>query len=203
MKIVGDHSGTDFRNENLSCVNFRWAEIDGADFTGANLRGANFTRMSIKHVNFTNAELAESNFCNSSLHNTKFDGACLFDAHFGAAQLRYASFRNANLKGSLLSSAVFLNTDFTGADFTGAYIPLTEFDDNELSKSLSIVKLAIDDQRGYTPLAVKDSRGEYKIYSGCRVFTVKEAIEHWGSKEYPSRVLGQNYVKGILALNSL
>jgi hypothetical protein len=63
-----------------------------------------------------------------------------------------------------------------------------------------IFLLEIEDTRGYTAYAqIKNS--EIMIGSGCRYFTVNEAIEHWGNSYTGIREQGDNYLAGILKLN--
>ena len=91
-----------------------------------------------------------------------------------AIDLDEANMRGANMRGA----------DLLGADLSGA---------------TGVFCLAVGDPRGYRPIAVKHADG-WRIASGCRWFTVAEALAHWGAADYHTPTLGAQYVAAINAL---
>ena len=93
--------------------------------------------------------------------------AYLCDADLRYADLRYADLRDADLRGANLR----------GADLCGASgcILLTETD------------------HGYHVVA-GFREGEWRIWAGCRDFTIQEAREHWGAPDYHTPLSGRRVV---------
>ena len=79
----------------------------------------------------------------------------------------------------------------TGADLTGAVLSRAVLTGADLTNT-GIVCLAVGDPRGYRPVLF-----EGMVYSGCRAFTVGDALAHWGSPEYHTPELGTAYCRAI------
>lgn len=71
--------------------------------------------------------------------------------------------------------------NLTGASLTGAK---------------GLICLHVHHPEDYRPVAVKHDDG-WRIFAGCRSFTVPQALAHWGSPEYHTPALGAAYVRAI------
>ena len=114
----------------------------------------------------------------ANLTGAYLTGADLTEADLTGANLRGANLIEANLEGANLRGA-----NLRGANLVEAIIPFS----------------SIIDERGYT-LHYKVTHDNILFISGCRTFPLEEAIEHWGSPNYPDKRRGQRYLitcKGI------
>lgn len=172
-----DLPGTDLRGANLHGANLR-----GANLRGANLRGANLRDTVLAEANLTEADLREANLCRATIHET-----CL---------------RGANLSKANLSQATLAGSDLTDAQLTGATLCSTRFNGANLRWAIDLVELDMVDPRGYRPVAIRHYDG-WKIASGCRWFTIDEALEHWGNSRYVgSPTFARRYCRAIEQLIS-
>jgi hypothetical protein len=145
---------------------------------------AKFTHALLYHADFTGSRLSEANFTGSLLSNANFKGAVLAHADFTGSRLS-----NANFKGAVLAHADFTGSRLSNANFKGAV----------LTGAIGLICLPVGDPRGYRPVAVRHGDG-WMIAAGCRWFTVAQALEHWGSPDYPDRALGDQYVAAVKGL---
>ena len=95
-----------------------------------------------------------------------------------------ASLEGADLEGAYLRCAYL-----RGANLKGAY----------LRGANGVYELDMADPRGYRPLAVAHTDG-WRISSGCRWFTVEEAMAHWSNPEHEAPGIASRYIRAINAL---
>lgn len=76
--------------------------------------------------------------------------------------------------------------DLRGADLSGA----------DLRGAKGLICLHVIHPAGYRPVAVEHGES-WRIFAGCRSFTVAKALAHWGSPEYHTPELGAAYVRAI------
>ena len=86
-----------------------------------------------------------------------------------------------------------------GASLDGARLDCASLDGASLRGASGIEMIHVNDPRGYRPVAVWHG-DHWMIAAGCRWFSRKDALAHWGAKDYPDRALGRLYVKAIRAL---
>ena len=95
-----------------------------------------------------------------------------------------------------LDGAVFTYARLKGAAFTGAWLYRANFTNAKLDGAVGLVCLPVTDPRGYRALAVRHGKG-WMIAAWCRWYTPAEALAHWGSKDYPDRARGEQYVAAV------
>jgi len=93
-----DLSNVDFRKANLRFINLKEAILDGADFSGAEMKYANIKEASLKGAKFVGTEMENCNI--------------------KEANLTKANFKNANLEGSNLKEASLYGVNFSGTDLS-------------------------------------------------------------------------------------
>lgn len=126
----------------------------------------------------------ESGGSRADLRGANLRGAYLGGANLSGANLGDANLRGANLRGANLGGAGLRDACLRGADLRGAK---------------HIVCLDMHDPRGYTPVVVNHG-GAWRIFSGCRDFTVADALNHWGEEYEGDRSIADRYLR---ALNEL
>jgi len=131
------------------------------------------------------AYLREADLREANLRGANLRGANLRGADLGEADLRAADLGEANLHGANLHGANLSGADLRGADLRGAE---------------HCVRLDMVDPREYQPVAVATDDG-WQIYSGCRSFSVREALDHWGAKYKGRRKIGDRYLRAIKELS--
>lgn len=124
-------------NPNLSEVSsgFSNFNFNGGNFRNTNLSRVNFNSTEFIDADFSNADLRESNFAGVS-----FDSATLTHAALGGARFFNCSFVNANLSFATLDNTVFTDVRLRGANFTGADLMNTIFLDTLLSEAKGLQK---------------------------------------------------------------
>ena len=124
MQFLGsDLSYADFSNvQNLSKKDFRDTDLSGVDFSGRDLTHANFKNANLKGVNFENA----------TFFGTTFNRANLEDVNLSNAKIAGSLFWNTNLKNANMANSDIIDSDFLKADLENvnlldAYIVNSEF----------------------------------------------------------------------------
>jgi uncharacterized protein YjbI with pentapeptide repeats len=167
----------DFANlsdADLRCANLSGANLSEADLNGANLRWANLCGADLRWANLSEANLDFSNLRGANLRCANLSDANLSDADLSEADLNGTDLREANLCGA----------KFNWANLREANGVTVRFRDPRYEKE------------GYQ-LVAWTSEGEPWFNSGCRSFNKKDALEHWGSLNYPDKERGQLYVNAI------
>ena len=161
-------------------------EEDGkpADLHGANLRGANLFEADLRE-----ADLWRTNLWEADLRGADLRGASLGEANLREADLYKADLCEAGLRGADLREANLRKANLYKADLRGA----------SLYKTKGIKYISFD-PRGYILVSYKN--GEM-FKAGCRDFTYKEALSHWGSSAYEDQVRGKQYIEAIKLLKNL
>ena len=86
--------------------------------------------------------------------------------------------------------------DLRGADLSGANLRGADLSGADLRGVSGFLLLPVQDIRGYSFIhAVLHE--EWMVRAGCRLFTIQEARERWGSKSYPDRDRGDDYLYAI------
>ena len=124
----------------------------------------------------------------------------------GERDFHRADLPGANLPGADLSGANLSGADLSGANLSrarlgGASLPGARLSGARLgARTLSgrAVQLGPDD-RGYWMVAFATDEG-WIICSGCREFTLSEALRHWGSSRYENRARGRWAVRRLKLL---
>lgn len=129
-----------------------------ADLRAADLYGANLRWTDLSGADLRGATLRWANLSGANLHGADLRGADMSGASLGNANLRDANLHGANLIG----------TKHRGANPGDA---------------VGVIKLPVDDPRGYLWLAVAQDDG-WIIWVGCRWMTIPEARQHWLSPDY-------------------
>ncbi len=153
-------------------------------------RGENLAKVELRSANLRQANLAGVNLTEAYLRNTDFTQANLESALLGGCSAHHACFRDADLSSVNLYLARFYRTDFHGANLAHACIDGALLSDCRPS----IYELDMVDPRGYRPIAVMHDSG-WRIKSGCRWFTVAEAVDHWGRSDH--RESADRYLRAI------
>ena len=143
----------------------------------------------------TTAEIAEWREANPS-ERLDLSRADLSMADLSVANLSGANLRGANLSRADLSRADLRGADLRGADLRGADLSRANLRGADLYVTKGITQLDMIDPRGYTPIA-QELDGKTIIISGCRRFTVNEALDHWGEGYQGNRKIGDRYLRAI------
>lgn len=140
-------------------------EADGkrADLRRADLEGATLTGVDLRRAVMTGVDLRRADLRR----------AVLWGADLRGADLRCADLEGATLAGADLRRADLRRATLTGATLTGA----------TLTGARGLYELDMTDPRGYRPVAVAHPDG-WRIASGCRWFTVPEAVAHWSGRDH-------------------
>ncbi len=120
-------------------------------------------------------------------------------ADLSRAYLSRANLSGANLSGADLRGADLSGADLRGADLSGADLRRAYLRGAYLSGADGIAMLDMSDPREYQPIAVQWADG-WRIGSGCRWFTVDDALKHWGPDYNGDRDTGDRYLRAINAL---
>jgi len=147
-----------------------------ANLSEANLWEANLSGANLSEANLSRANLWEANLSEANLNRANLWGANLIRANLSGANLIRANLIRANLSGANLS----------GANLSGA----------------TSIKYVSFDERGYTLIMWK-MKGVLYFNAGCRFFSEKDALAHWGSEMYPDKSRGSKYVKSIRFLSDI
>jgi uncharacterized protein YjbI with pentapeptide repeats len=124
------HSGSDFRNKDLSGRALSESDFSCADFRGADLRDSTFIDAQLIGADFRGAKLDGANFAGATLFRANLSGQ---DFHFTAGRDPAAAIlcdsleseTCADMTGAILTGANFVfadvrSQDEAGVDFTGA-----------------------------------------------------------------------------------
>ena len=132
------------------------------------------------------ADLCGANLCGADLRGADLDGA----------NLRVTNLRGADLSRADLSRADLYGTNFSGADLRGANLREANLGRADFRGANGVAQLDMVDPRGYSPIA-QEVDGNTMIKSGCRYFTVDEALAHWGDEYQGDREIGDRYLRAI------
>jgi hypothetical protein len=164
---------------NLVDANLSGANLDFADLCGANLREADLSDANLSGADLSGATLSDANLSGADLSDAVLNGANLDFANLDFANLDFANLRDADLR----------EADLRWADLNGT-------DLNEANGVAVLFRDPRYEEKGYQ-LVAWTSEGEPWFNSGCRSFNKKDALEHWGSLNYPDKERGQLYVNAI------
>ena len=189
--ILAKHRAWCFSQPDGACAylrgaNLRDANLSGAYLSGANLRDANLRGAHLRDANLRDAYLRGAHLRGADLRDADLSGAYLSGADLRGANLRDANLRDAYLSGAYLSGADLRGADLRGANLSGA----------NLRDAKHICVLPVGDDRGYMPIASRQKDG-WRVFSGCRSFSLLEAHAHWGHPEYHTPWLGHQYVHAV------
>ncbi len=124
MFMGSDLSHADFSNvQNLMRKDFRNTDLTGVDFSGRDLSYVNFKDTTLKGVNFENA----------LLFGASFNRANLEDANFSNSTISGALFWNANLKNANMSNSIIKDSDFNKANLENVNLLNAEIDDSKFN----------------------------------------------------------------------
>lgn len=176
----------DLSNRNVSSSYFY-----SVDMRGAGLNNSKAVRLEIEHskadgVDFTNADMTSFSSRRTSFRNARFHGATLAHSRFEWCDMRGADFQDA-----CLPHCSFIDTDLREASFSCAGIG-----NANLLGAKGVLCLPMHDPRGYRPLAVAYRVG-WLIFSGCRMFNVEGAKDHWGKHYMGQRDIGDGYLRAL------
>ena len=86
--------------------------------------------------------------------------------------------------------------DLRDANLSGADLSVANLSRANLIGVSGFLLLPVQDIRGYSFIhAVLHDK--WMVRAGCRFFTIQESREHWGSKFYPDRDRGDDYLCAI------
>jgi uncharacterized protein YjbI with pentapeptide repeats len=123
-KYVGDLSGANFRDRNLTWTDFSSTKLVNADFTNAILDCSDFSHAIMDGAIFTNAKMRKTTLDQVNGDKTYFMAADLSRASFIKAILPQVDMRGAILVNGVFRElqaerGFFSASEITGADFTG------------------------------------------------------------------------------------
>lgn len=82
------------------------------------------------------ADETSVNYTYSELHDQDFSHKNLVDGVFAAADARGANFAESDLSHSILTKAIFLDTNLTGANLTGAFMDRVNMNGANLTNAI-------------------------------------------------------------------
>jgi len=171
----------------ISAQKYTKEDLHQVSFVKSFCRKTNFHRANLERANFHGADCERANFTNADCRNAMFLEANLKHTHFNEADLRGADLAFTDLTDARLSCADLRNANLFGATWHGA----------SFHGARGFLPLPVADPRGYMAYACL-KKGEVRICSGCRDFTIREAFSHWNIDTY----LGEPYI-GELYFNAL
>ncbi|MBT8471678.1 MAG: pentapeptide repeat-containing protein [Marinicaulis sp.] len=161
VRLLMDHTGVDFNDQDLPKSNFASSIISDAQFERALLDEAilegavgeetHFTRARMAGANLTAGAFAKSDFTGAELREavaraTDFEKAVFTDGDISFAALSGSNFDGAKMNGAYGIGAIFVdatltNVDFRGGDFTGARFEMAKlrgavFEGADLTKAV-------------------------------------------------------------------
>jgi uncharacterized protein YjbI with pentapeptide repeats len=104
----------------VSACELNKCEMLGADFTGSSFKDSNIVESNLAYSNFTDAYMEGARLVYSKLRNANFTKAVLFRGDLGKADARFAIFRGAVLGKYDTEVGQFYGANMGRADFTGA-----------------------------------------------------------------------------------
>ena len=119
-------------------------------------------------VNLREANLREANLYEANLRGANLRGANLYGAELCRADLCRADLREADLREANLCGANLREADLRGADLHGV----------DLRGALGIYSIGTAD---YYEKFLWSNNGIAWINSGCRSFSLVDAINHWNN----------------------
>ncbi|MGA7808087.1 pentapeptide repeat-containing protein [Bradyrhizobium sp.] len=131
----------------------RRANLSGADLSGADLSGANLS----------SADLNGANLCSADLSGAYLWGANLISANLSSADLSGANLSSADLNGADLNGAKLISANLSSANLGSQWI--IQGSTRSDGYAFFLQKLTGDT--------------EPMVKAGCRLFTLREAQEHW------------------------
>ena len=166
-------AGADLRGRNLECVYMNHGDLRGADLRRANIRDARFRWADVSSCDFRGADLRGSD-------------------------MQYADMRWTDLRGADLRWAELFNANLYGADLRGVMLDKAVLESAVLVEAKGATHLLTDHRENviYMLFAIEAHEG-LRFVAGCRNFTLREALEHWGSLKYPDQDRGARYVDAI------
>jgi len=145
--------------------------VDAAVRAGANLQDANLQGANLRDADLQGASLQYANLRDANLQGASLQDANLQGANLRDADLQYASLRDANLRDANLQGA-------------------------NLRDAGGVLCLPVGDPRGWRPVAIWHG-DHWRVYSGCRDYTIADARKHWGPKYTGDRSTGDQYLAGL------
>lgn len=182
---------------NLSGLNLYQANLDGSfliyndiyctNLNEATIRGTDATSLTLSRV-----ELKRSNWNQSTLQKAYLRKVDATGATFKDVNMRYSIIKNCNFSGADLSGVDLRNATISRTDFTNTILaPLSQREIVTINKR----QYALFDFRGY--VLCLDDEG---VHAGCRNFKyVTDALDHWTNGYIHPRI-GQMYCQYIKAM---
>lgn len=117
-----DGGSLDFREADISGLDWSGRSFPGVDFTGAYLERMRLERTRMLGASFERAWLYNVQFGRSDLAQARFDGAKLENVWLRDADLQHATFHDSQFAGEGMVAAVMMeNANLRGARFVRAY----------------------------------------------------------------------------------
>ena len=113
----GVKSWNDWRDKNRNVK----VDLSGADFRDTNLSNVNFDSAILTHVNLSKACLKYANFGNADLSNANLEYAILTKAYLKDANLNYANLAHVDLSEAILVKASLVHANLKLANLTKAF----------------------------------------------------------------------------------
>ena len=198
-----DFSGSQFLAASATKRNF-----SSAKFYGCNISNSKFDECDFHYAILRGVILKDSEFLKSKFRCTDFAGATIDGSEFKGSSFWNSNFRGASISDTSLRDAEFTYCDmgrvsFVRVDFTGADLGRANIQDTVFYDCSGIIILNVSDKkREFFPIAVFSPglvEDDWKIFSGCRTFSIQEALNHWGSPYYPNKKRGASYTRAIQA----
>jgi hypothetical protein len=120
-------------------------------------------------------------------------------AYLDGANLKGADLERASLERADLERADLRGANLQGANLQGAYLRGASLEGADLRGANGVYELDMADPRRYRPVAVAHADG-WRISSGCRWFTVEEAMAHWSNPEHKAPGIAARYIRAVNAL---
>jgi len=130
-----DFTGADFRDMDLTGIDFSRAFLEGADLRGADLSGANFEGAVLAKADLRGAKLVATRLRQANLGGANLEGASLERADMREAILMRAHTTSASFRRAELEGADLLEVHWQGVDLRGARFERCTFLKADLSKA--------------------------------------------------------------------
>jgi uncharacterized protein YjbI with pentapeptide repeats len=122
-----------FRERDLNCGAFSWADLRRADLYGAQLRGADLPLAQLQGADLRDAQLDDAHLGHAQLQGADLRGAQLQGANLRVAELQDADLRDARLKRADLEFARLEGADLRDAQLEGANLSDAQLEGANLS----------------------------------------------------------------------
>lgn len=131
----GSLANADFRNANLSGLDFTGADLRNVNLTSADLDRAIFKDANLSNADLSNAKLRAVNMENCNLNNAKLHRANMYEAILNKVKTTGTDFMNVNLELAEIVEAIFTTCKFDDVNLKLTNLARSKFIDSNFLRA--------------------------------------------------------------------